>query len=189
MAVHITNDPGAAHPAKNVAAPGLPNHRGTDSKGRTSMVGPMTGAPGDEFARLTADVVLLARREDGELCVLLVRRGWEPFKGKWALPGGHVDPGETTFDAAVRELAEETGIRVAGLDAIGVYATPGRDPRGRYVTFAYTATVWGPMPEAAAGDDAVDARWWTVDEALYSSEEIAFDHALIIADGLRTGTW
>ena len=142
----------------------------------------------DEVARLTADVVLLARDGDGELCVLLIRRGWDPFAGCWALPGGHVDAGEDTLAAARRELAEETGLPVPGLDLVGVYADPGRDPRGRYVTFAYTATVTHPVTPIA-GDDATEASWWPVDEVFAWPDLVAFDHCHILRDSLRAGHW
>lgn len=132
-----------------------------------------------ETARLTADVVLLAEHE-GALNVLLIRRGHDPFAGRWALPGGHVDKGEDTLVAAWRELAEETGIRVDVLRRVGVYAAPGRDPRGRYVTFAYTATL-DAFVTPTAGDDATEARWWPVSEI---AGVMAFDHDLILADAL-----
>ncbi|WP_435061907.1 NUDIX domain-containing protein [Amycolatopsis thermoflava] len=140
----------------------------------------------DEMARLTADVVLLGERADGELCVLLVRRGWEPFQGCWALPGGHVDAGEDTQAAARRELAEETGLQARSLDLVAVYAAPGRDPRGRYVTFAYTGSVPGSLPVPTAGDDASEARWWSLSEVARWPERVAFDHWQIIADALDT---
>lgn len=135
-----------------------------------------------ETVRLTADVVLLAAREDGQLCVLLIRRGWPPFEGRWALPGGHVDPGEETVSAARRELHEETGLHAVDLFPVGVYATPGRDPRGRYVTFAYTTTLSGLPPLPTAGDDAKEAQWWPVREL--TEDGLAFDHYRIITDAL-----
>ncbi|OXM70736.1 MULTISPECIES: NUDIX domain-containing protein [Amycolatopsis] len=140
----------------------------------------------DELARLTADVVLLGRDTDGALRVLLIRRGWDPFAGCWALPGGHVDAGEDTEDAARRELAEETGLHIQALTPVGVYAAPGRDPRGRYVTFAYTATLTGPLPTPSAGDDATEARWWPVTELEAAPELLAFDHQRLITDAVTT---
>jgi len=134
-----------------------------------------------ETARLTADVVALSMAGPTSITphVLLIRRGWPPYTGLWALPGGHVDPGETTEAAAVRELAEETGLRaeLADLDLVGVYAEPDRDPRGRYVTWAYA--VWLPdTPVPTAGDDATAARWIPVAQAL--ADGLAFDHAQIL---------
>lgn len=141
----------------------------------------------DELARLTADVVLLASRDDATVCVLLIRRGWPPFEGRWALPGGHVDAGEDTRAAAQRELLEETGLHVPAIEltSVGVYAEPGRDPRGRYVTFAYTATLTGTPPEPSAGDDATEARWWPVGELTEAPARMAFDHHRILTDAVR----
>ncbi|MFD4528419.1 NUDIX domain-containing protein [Streptomyces sp. NPDC058470] len=133
----------------------------------------MITATTDETIRYTADVVLLAAGH-----VLLIERGWDPFKGRWALPGGHVDAGETSLAASVRELEEETGITVpaADLRQVGAFDAPGRDPRGRYVSVAYTATL--PMPlRPTAGDDATAARWWP----LTALPDLAFDHADILA--------
>ncbi len=135
--------------------------------------------------RLTVDVILFALNRDGQQHVLLIKRRWDPYQGRWALPGGHVDPGEPTLVAAHRELTEETGITVDGLDLLGVYADPGRDPRGRYVTFAYRGTINGAWPVPEAADDAVDARWWPVTEL--TEDMMAFDHYGIVADAVRDG--
>ncbi|MCX5202454.1 NUDIX hydrolase [Streptomyces sp. NBC_00237] len=124
--------------------------------------------------RYTADVVVTTT--DGR--VLLIERGWDPHKGQWALPGGHVDPGETSRAAAARELAEEAGVYASPeeLVQVGVFDAPDRDPRGRYVTVAYHLTVHSGLP-IEAGDDATSAWWWPL-EAL---PPLAFDHAEIIA--------
>ncbi|MFE1188986.1 NUDIX domain-containing protein [[Kitasatospora] papulosa] len=127
-----------------------------------------------ETIRYTADVVVTTT--DGY--VLLIERGWDPHKGQWALPGGHVDPGETSRAAAARELAEEAGVYAGPeeLTQVGTWDAPGRDPRGRYVTVAYQLTVIPGTP-AEAGDDAVNVRWWP----LADLPPLAFDHADIIA--------
>lgn len=137
----------------------------------------------DEVSRLTADVVAIAPDETGRDHVLLIRRGWEPFEGYWALPGGHVDTDEHTRDAAVRELAEETGVSVHEGDLIelGAWHAPGRDPRGRYVTVAYRVSVWTTVT-LRADDDATDARWVPVDDL--DDIGLAFDHREIIRAAL-----
>jgi 8-oxo-dGTP diphosphatase len=134
-----------------------------------------------ENVRLTADVILLATI-DGQQHVLLIQRRRDPYQGRWALPGGHVDTGEATEAAAHRELTEETGITVGSLTLAGVYAEPGRDPRGRYVTFAYRAFIPGVMSIPKAADDAEDARWWPVEEL--TEQMMAFDHYTIILDAI-----
>ncbi|OAR26182.1 DNA hydrolase [Streptomyces sp. ERV7] len=127
----------------------------------------------NEVIRYTADVVVTTT--DGH--VLLIERGWDPFKGQWALPGGHVDPGETSRAAAARELAEEAGVYAmeAELEQVGTFDQPDRDPRGRYVTVAYHLTVI-PGTIVEAGDDAANAQWWPLD----ALPPLAFDHADIL---------
>lgn len=125
--------------------------------------------------RHTADVVAIS--DDGR--VLLIERDWPPFEGHWALPGGHVDEEDASYEAAAaRELLEETGVRVAVEDLVplGVWDAPGRDPRGRYITHAFLARVPAGTP-LAAGDDARAARWWPLTDL----PQLAFDHADIIA--------
>ncbi|MFH8894241.1 NUDIX domain-containing protein [Streptomyces sp. NPDC017949] len=126
-----------------------------------------------ETIRYTADVVALTPCGN----VLLIERGWPPFEGAWALPGGHLDDGEAPHAAGARELAEETGLHmnVGDLHQIGVWDQPGRDPRGPYTTFAYVVVVPDGTP-VTAGDDARTARWWPLNDL----PELAFDHADII---------
>jgi 8-oxo-dGTP diphosphatase len=123
---------------------------------------------------LTADVVALTRAS-----VLLIQRAREPFAGSWALPGGFVEAGERVCDAAARELAEETAIEGGALELLGVYDTPGRDPRGPTVSVAYLLRCDREL-DASGGDDAGDARWFALGEL----PPLAFDHASIVADAL-----
>lgn len=147
-----------------------------------------------ESAQLTADIVLFGdgRKAPGvhpkDLHVLVIRRGHAPYAGRWALPGGRVDRGEHTLAAAHRELGEETGLKVPALRAFAVYAEPGRDPRGRVVTFAHFARLIG-TPEPKPGDDATDARWVLVNDIYTDRVKVAFDHKRIITDaaGLAIG--
>jgi 8-oxo-dGTP diphosphatase len=127
---------------------------------------------------LTVDLVVLACGCEPPR-VLLIQRGNPPFVGSWALPGGFVDEEEPVAAAAARELAEETGLEIGAFDLLGVYDTPGRDPRGWTVSVVYLARVESELP-VAGGDDASEARWFAVD----ALPALAFDHAIILADAL-----
>lgn len=133
---------------------------------------------------VTVDLVILTIREQ-RLSVLLVRRGIAPYRGRWALPGGFLEEGEDLEPAAVRELAEETGLRLRDvhLEQLRTYGAPGRDPRGRVVTVAHLALA-PDLPVPHAGSDAAHAEWLPVDEAL-SGAALAFDHDRILADGVE----
>jgi 8-oxo-dGTP diphosphatase len=121
---------------------------------------------------LTVDAVI--RDEGGRL--LLIRRGRPPFEGRWALPGGFVEIGETTQAACAREAKEETGLEVEIVRLHGVYSDPKRDPRGHTVAVVYHCR---PIAGAlAAGDDAAQARWFAPAEI--ATLELAFDHSSII---------
>ena len=126
-------------------------------------------------ASVTADAVLFAEK-DGQTYVLLIQRGNDPYKGYWAFPGGFLNMDETVARCAERELEEETGIRLTGMQLVGLYSDVERDPRGRVITAAYTAIT--TMPEAVAADDAAAARWWP----LSALPQLAFDHDKILAD-------
>ena len=136
-------------------------------------------------ASVTVDLVVLTIRDD-ELCVLLVRRGIPPFKGRWALPGGFVTADEDLDAAAQRELAEETGLTgtTVHLEQLATYGDPDRDPRGRVVSVAFLALA-PSLPEPAAGSDAAGARWAPVSTTLGASRRLAFDHAAILGDGVE----
>ena len=107
---------------------------------------------------LTVDCVVFGF-DEGELKVLLIQRGLEPFKGKWALPGGFVRVEETVDDAARRELAEEAGLKDIFLEQLYTFGEVHRDPRERIVSVAYYALVKLSAHETKAATDAADARW------------------------------
>src|ERR1043165_750364 len=123
-------------------------------------------------AALTVDCVVFGF-DDQELKVLLIERGLEPFKGKWALPGGFVRVDETLDDAARRELEEETGLKDVFLEQLYTFGAVDRDPRERVVSVAYYALVKPADHITAASTDAAEARWFPVSEV----PSLAFDHA------------
>ncbi|WP_301124548.1 NUDIX hydrolase [Streptomyces cacaoi] len=125
-----------------------------------------------ETVRYTADVVCVRATGQGPE-LLTIRRGWPPHQGRLALPGGHVDPGETARAAAARELFEETGVLVAParLILVGLFDEPDRDPRGRYISAAYVVVV-GADTTTRAGTDAAEVRWVPLDDP----GPLAFDH-------------
>jgi 8-oxo-dGTP diphosphatase len=128
---------------------------------------------------VTVDVVL-----EAEGMILLVRRRNDPFAGRWALPGGFVEPDEDLPAAALRELEEETGVAPAGVDLtqLGAYGRPGRDPRGRTVSVVFLGRS-AQLPNPVAADDAADARLFPMG-ALPAADEMAFDHHEILGDAL-----
>ena len=129
-------------------------------------------------ASVTADAVLFAEK-DGQMYVLLIQRGNDPYKGYWAFPGGFLNMDETVARCAERELEEETGIVLTGMQLVGIYSDVERDPRGRVITAAYTAMT--TMPVATAADDAAAAKWWSLNDL----PPLAFDHNKILADAMR----
>jgi 8-oxo-dGTP diphosphatase len=123
---------------------------------------------------LTVDVVLVTR--EARPRVLLIQRKHDPFAGKWALPGGFVDENERLVDAALRELREETGLRVEDLEQLYAAGDPGRDPRGWTVSVVFLARVDADEVKPVAGDDAAAADWFPLDKL----PGLAFDHAMIV---------
>ena len=126
---------------------------------------------------VTADCIVITKEADAK--VLLIQRGDDPYKGCWAFPGGFMNMDETTEHGAIRELEEETGMKVTGLHQIGAYSKVDRDPRGRTVTVAYLVVIDKPLP-VIGQDDAAQAEWWP----LSSLPKLAFDHDEIMADAI-----
>jgi 8-oxo-dGTP diphosphatase len=106
---------------------------------------------------VTCDVVVFTMDAD-DLAVMLIQRKDEPFKGRWAIPGGFVNENEPLARAAARELNEETSISGLRLEQLGAFGDPGRDPRGHTITIAYV-TFLVAQATVHAGDDAAAARW------------------------------
>ncbi len=103
---------------------------------------------------VTADCVVMTKEERPQ--VLLIQRGFDPFKGCWAFPGGFMNMDETTEQSAIRELEEETGLVVTELHQIGAYSKVDRDPRGRTITVAYLVLVDYPVVATGQDDAAKD---------------------------------
>jgi 8-oxo-dGTP diphosphatase len=130
-------------------------------------------------AALTVDCVVFGF-DDGELKALLIERGLEPFKGRWALPGGFVRVEETLDVAARRELVEETGLKNVFLEQLYTFGEVERDPRERVVSVAYYALVKLSDHRAKAATDAANAQWFPVSKL----PKLGFDHAEILRTAL-----
>lgn len=170
--------------------------------------------PGD-YARpsVTADIAVFRETAAGHE-LLLIRRGGHPYLGKWALPGGFSEPGETVDRAAARELQEETGLSGLALSPIGFFSLPGRDKRAWTMSEGFAALLPEDGPEPEAGDDARETGWFQVDNrwengalvlsfdgperfeaklvrdgsyafSILDTGGLAFDHAHIIARALH----
>jgi len=111
--------------------------------------------------------------------ILLIKRKNDPYKDKWAIPGGFVEYGEKTEDAVLREIKEETGLEAKISGLVGVYSDPKRDPRKHVVSITYLLK--DISGTANGGDDAKEAKWWDVN----GLPELAFDHHYIINDALK----
>ena len=139
---------------------------------------------------LTADILVFTRG-DGQLRLLLIRRGGHPFLGRLALPGGFANENESIEATAARELFEETGVEGLDLTLVGVFSAPGRDPRGWVVSAAYMSVVDADRLRIHAGDDAADAQWYTLTQEadriilrrgaeVLTADDLAFDHGAIL---------
>ena len=131
---------------------------------------------------VTVDAVVFSL-SGGRTQVLLVNRGREPYKGKWAVPGGFVEIDEELEDAVVRELAEETGLTGVQLEQMRVFGRCGRDPRGRQISIAFTGIAIEGQDKISAGNDAAKAKWFDTEEL---PEDMAFDHDEMIKCGIET---
>ncbi|MGH9840669.1 MAG: NUDIX hydrolase [Blastocatellia bacterium] len=127
---------------------------------------------------VTVDLVIFTIADD-DLRVLLIRRGQEPYKSRWALPGGFVEIDESLEKAAARELREEAGVRDVYLEQLYTFGEPKRDPRGRVISVAYFALIDAGRQRIVAADDAADARWHSVFNPK-TAARLAFDHKKIL---------
>ena len=140
---------------------------------------------------VTVDVLIIAENK-----ILLVKRGNHPYKNHWALPGGFINMDEDLPQAASRELAEETGIKIDTLELIGVYGDVGRDPRDRIIGVAF-GIVLPQEVESCAADDAKDSQWFTYkltgteQKAVLElrHEEICLKSSLTLAKTPVNGRW
>ena len=121
---------------------------------------------------VTVDAVVFAFFA-GHAKLLLINRAKEPFKGKWALPGGFVDIDEELEDAIERELAEETGLVDVPLQQMHTFGKCGRDPRGRQISIAFMGIATEGLNTLRAGDDAVSVLWFDIEKL---PKDLAFDH-------------
>ncbi len=135
-----------------------------------------------EFSRpaLAVDCVVFGLGERA-LEILVVERGLEPFRGRWALPGGFVRVDESVDAAASRELREEAGVVPGVLEQLRVFGEVDRDPRERVVTVAYWALVQRDRHRPRAASDAAAARWFPLTER----PALAFDHDRIVEEALE----
>ncbi len=126
--------------------------------------------PGDyKRPSVTTDILVLGMApKHKNLRILLIKRGDHPFMNCWALPGGFIEENETAFQAAKRELEEETGLKQAYLDQIYTFTKPGRDPRMWVMSIAYLALV-SNLEEVNGSDDADDAAWF---DLVFSEDRI-----------------
>jgi 8-oxo-dGTP diphosphatase len=123
--------------------------------------------------RISVDGII--RQQDR---ILLIKRKYQPFKERWALPGGFVNYGETVEDAVIREVLEETGLYTEIKGLIGVYSDPKRDPRGHTITIVFQLKP--KRGNIKSGDDAADAKYFDLKDLPC----LAFDHNLIIDNSI-----
>lgn len=128
---------------------------------------------------VTTDCVIFGF--DGtKLKVLLVQRGEEPYKGRWAFPGGFMRIDESAEECAMRELREETSLEITQIRQFYTFTSPQRDPRERIITIAFYALA--KTQQVKGGDDAADAKWFALDEV----PQLAFDHDQILRKAEQT---
>lgn len=127
-------------------------------------------------AALTVDAIVFIK-EQSETFILLIERGREPFKNKWALPGGFIEMEETLEQACIRELEEETLLKVDKMTQFRTYDAIDRDPRHRTISVVFS-TELKTKEKVKGSDDAAQAQWFSINDL----PELAFDHKNILDD-------
>lgn len=127
---------------------------------------------------VTADCVIFSY-DGNDIKVLLIQRGNDPYKGKWAFPGGFMNIDETAEECAIRELKEETGLKDVVLEQFFTFTNINRDPRERVISIAFMGIA--KSSEIKGNDDAIDARWFSLNKI----PDLAFDHDLILKKALE----
>lgn len=130
--------------------------------------------------KLTVDAVVFGY-EEGKISVLLIKRKYEPFKNKWAIPGGFVLNNESLEGAVERELQEETGVKINYLEQLYTFGDPSRDPRGRVVSIAYFGLVRPNTFKIVASTDASEVQWFNIEEL----PELSFDHQEVLEIAIK----
>jgi 8-oxo-dGTP diphosphatase len=124
----------------------------------------------------TVDAVI----QDANNNIILIRRKYAPYKGKYALPGGFIKYNEDPEQAVLREVREETNLAVEIVRKIGIYDQKGRDPRGKIVSTAFKCRLVRDLSKIMGGDDAAAAEAIPVEKV--KTLELAFDHKQILKD-------
>ncbi len=133
---------------------------------------------------VTTDIIIFTIK-DNELKILLVKRAQEPFKNKWAIPGGFVREHESIEQAAQRELKEETGVKADYLEQLYTFGDVNRDPRGRVITISYFALIKSDKIKLSASTDVSKASWFSA----YKTPSLAFDHKKILEYAIKRLKW
>ena len=135
----------------------------------------------------SVDIIVIAEMQlTRDFYVLMIKRKNDPYKNQWAFPGGFVDENELFIDAAIRELKEETGLRLNSfsLRACGYEDSLFRDPRGRVVTQIFETIFKNVkvLPHVEASDDAKEIEWIKYENLI--KMDLAFDHLRILTNDL-----
>ncbi|MBT3398160.1 NUDIX hydrolase [archaeon] len=133
---------------------------------------------------VTTDVIIFAIKNN-ELNVLLIKRGIEPFKRSWTVPGGFVDIKDSIEDTAKKKLKEKTGVDAKYLEQLYTFGDPKRDPRGRVISIAYFALINPNDTKLSTSPEAEEVKWFPVK----SLPKLAFDHKKILDYAIQRLRW